>query len=370
LESDINKFMVKDEGQGKKDFHEPLVSILVLNYNGKKFLKECFDSILKSTYSNYEIALVDNNSTDDSVAYTEAHYPMVRIVQTHKNGGYSRAYNIAFREAQGKYYILLNNDVVVAKNWLEPLVTVAETDDKIGALQPKIRSLIDYGYFEYAGACGGFMDKYGYPFLRGRIFYTIEQDEGQYDDEMSVFWTSGAAMFVRADALKKSGDLDEDFVHHMEEIDLCWRLHLVDYRLKVIPESVIYHYAGATIKADSFKKIYWNHRNGIFTLIKNLEKGNLAKILLVRYTLDVINVFHAAIGQLDFKHAYAVVKSHIWLLLHIPMIFRKRREVQKLRVVPDKEYQYLMYNKILVFDYFLRGKKTFKSLGFKINKED
>ncbi|MCK4755289.1 MAG: glycosyltransferase family 2 protein, partial [Calditrichia bacterium] len=236
--------MVRDEDQNKTKNREPLVSILVLNYNGKKFLKECFDSILKSTYPNFEIALVDNNSSDDSVAYTQADYPMVKIVQTHRNAGYSRAYNIAFREVQGKYYILLNNDVVVAENWLEPLVNVAESDSKIGALQPKIRSLIDDGYFEYAGASGGFMDKYGYPFLRGRIFYTIERDEGQYDDKSFVFWTSGAAMFVRAEALEKSGDLDEDFVHHMEEIDLCWRLHLVDYRLKVIPESVIYHYAG------------------------------------------------------------------------------------------------------------------------------
>jgi GT2 family glycosyltransferase len=360
--------MVRDEGQDKTKNLEPLVSILVLNYNGKKFLKECFDSILKSTYPNFEIALVDNNSSDDSVPYTEANYPMVKIVQTHSNAGYSRAYNIAFKEAKGKYYILLNNDVIVAENWLEPLVKVAEADLKIGALQPKIRSMIDDGYFEYAGASGGFMDKYGYPFLRGRIFYTIERDQGQYDDESYVFWTSGAAMFVRAEALEKSGNLDEDFVHHMEEIDLCWRLHLVDYRLKVIPDSVIYHFAGATIKADSFKKIYWNHRNGIFTLIKNLEKGNLAKTLVVRYLLDVINVLHATIGQLDFKHAYAIIKSHTWLIFNLKMMFRKRKEVQKVRVVSDKEYNFLMYNKILVFDYFLRAKKTFSSLEFKIKE--
>jgi len=360
--------MARNENQDKPALNEPLVSILVLNYNGKKFLKACFDSILKSTYTNFEIALVDNNSTDDSVAYTQTNFPSVKIIQTHENGGYSRAYNIAFKEAEGKYYILLNNDVVVAKNWLEPMVEAAESDSKIGALQPKIRSLIDDGYFEYAGACGGYMDRYGYPFLRGRIFYTIEKDEGQYDDESFVFWTSGAAMFVRAEALKKSGDLDEDFVHHMEEIDLCWRLHLVDYRLKVIPDSVIYHYAGATIKADSFKKIYWNHRNGIFTLIKNLEKGNFVKVLFIRYLLDMINVLQAVFGQFDFKHAYAITKAHIWLLLHFRMMLQKRKEVQNIRTVPDKNYHYLMYDKILVFDYFLKGKKTFKSLDFKIEK--
>jgi GT2 family glycosyltransferase len=360
--------MVRNEDRNRTKSNEPLISILVLNYNGKKFLKACFDSILKSTYSNFEIALVDNDSTDDSVTFTEEHYPMVKIIQTGKNGGYSRAYNIAFKATHGKYYLLLNNDVVVAKDWLEPLVETAEADDKIGALQPKIRSLIDDGYFEYAGACGGFMDKFGYPFLRGRIFYTIEKDEGQYNNSTEVFWTSGAAMFVRAEALNKSGDLDEDFVHHMEEIDLCWRLHLVGYRLKVIPDSVIYHYAGATIKADSFKKIYWNHRNGIFTLIKNLERGNLLKKLLGRYILDMINIIHASIGQLDLKHTYAIIKSYIWLMSHLSLMIRKRREVQNLRVVHDKEYQYLLYDKTLVFDYFLKGKKTFKSLGFKIEE--
>lgn len=358
--------MVRNGDQERTNLSEPLVCILVLNYNGMKFLKACFDSILKSTYPNFEIALVDNKSTDESVAFTKEHYPMVNIIQTGRNGGYSRAYNVAFRETTGKYFILLNNDVEVAKDWLEPLVRVAEEDEKIGALQPKIRSLIDDGYFEYAGACGGFMDKYGYPFLRGRIFYTIEKDEGQYNDETEVFWTSGAAMFVRADALKQSGDLDEDFVHHMEEIDLCWRLHLVGYRLKVVPDSVIYHYAGATIKADSFKKIYWNHRNGIFTLIKNLETKNLIIKGFLRFKLDMINIVHASIGQLDLKHASAIIKAYIWLLLHFPLMFRKRKEVQKLRTVPDKDYQYLMYNKALVFDYFLRNKKTFQSLNFKI----
>ena len=160
--------------------NEPLVSILVLNYNGKRFLKDCYDSLYQCAYSNFEIVLVDNNSTDDSVAYTRSEYPDIQIVQTGSNAGYSRAYNIAFKESRGKYFILLNNDVVVDKGWLEPLVRAAEGDETIGALQPKIRSLIDDGYFEYAGASGGFIDKYGYPFLRGRIFYTIEKDEGQY----------------------------------------------------------------------------------------------------------------------------------------------------------------------------------------------
>jgi len=349
--------------------NEPLVSILVLNYNGIQFLKACFDSLLESTYSNFEIVLIDNDSTDDSVSFTNASYPTIRVVQTHLNGGYSRAYNIAFREAQGKYFVLLNNDVVVDKQWLEPLVEAAENDSSIGALQPKIRSLIDEGYFEYAGASGGFIDKYGYPFLRGRIFYTIEKDEGQYDDERALFWTSGAAMFLRAAALEKSGNLDEDFVHHMEEIDLCWRLHLVGYRLKVIPASVIYHYAGATIKADSFKKLYWNHRNGIITMIKNLQRHNLLKAIVIRYILDAINVFYAAMIQFDPKHSYSIIKSHWWIATHIRFILSKRKTVQALRRVDDTAYFALVYQRSLVIDYFLRGKKAFQQLHFNENTE-
>jgi GT2 family glycosyltransferase len=356
--------MIYSDVNSNSKTHEPMVSILVLNYNGRKFLKECFESLLKSEYSNYEIVLVDNNSSDDSVDFTLSGYPMVKVIQTNSNSGYSRAYNIAFKETKGKYYILLNNDVVVEKNWLEPLVDAAENDDRIGALQPKIRSLIDDGYFEYAGASGGYMDKYGYPFLRGRIFYTIEKDEGQYNDEIPVFWTSGAAMFVRASALNKSGNLDEDFVHHMEEIDLCWRLHLVGYTLKVIPASVIYHYAGATIKADSFKKLYWNHRNGLIAMIKNLQLKNLVKSFAIRYMLDIINAFYALIVQFDIKHTYSIVKSHIWIIFHLGFILAKRRAVQNIRLVDDSEYMTLVYPGSVVMDYFLRSKKTFKSLNF------
>jgi len=344
--------------------NEPLVSILVLNYNGKHFLKACFDSLLGSDYQNFEIVLIDNNSTDDSVAFTRASFPDTRIIQTGLNGGYSRAYNIAFEHAEGKYFVLLNNDVVVDKRWLKPLVEAAEKDPSIGALQPKIRSLIDEGFFEYAGASGGYIDKYGYPFLRGRIFYTIEKDEGQYDDVRTLFWTSGAAMFLRAEALKKSGNLDEDFVHHMEEIDLCWRLQLVGYQLKVIPESVIYHYAGATIKADSFKKLYWNHRNGIITMLKNLQGKNLKRVLFIRFILDIINIFFAGIVQLDPKHSYSIIKSHCWIFTHWRFIWQKRRTVQAMREVDDEAYFSLVYHHSLVIDYFLRGKKTFQSLQF------
>ena len=351
-----------------KNNTEPLVSILVLNYNGKRFLKDCFDSLQKSAYPNYEIIMIDNKSTDDSVDFTKKNYPEIKIIQTHSNGGYSRAYNHAFESADGKYFVLLNNDVIVEKNWLEPLVESAEEDHTIAALQPKIRSLIEKDYFDYAGASGGYMDKYGYPFLRGRIFYTIEKDETQYNTEAEVFWTSGAAMFLRAEALTKSGPLDEDFFLHMEEIDLCWRLNLLGYKLKVIPKSVIYHYAGGTLKAESYGKLYWNHRNGWITLIKNLEKGNLLKVSVVRYLLDVLNLLYAGFIQFNPAHAYAILKSHVWILFHLKFLLKKRKLVQDIRVKSDSDISHLVYQKALVFAYFFRKKKTFQSLGFRADK--
>jgi GT2 family glycosyltransferase len=347
----------------------PLVSILVLNYNGKKYLKECFDSLLKGTYSAIEIILVDNNSTDESVRFTQENYQQIKIIQTHANKGYSRAYNIAFQYASGKYYVLLNNDIIVSQNWLHPLVETAEKDDSIGALQPKILSITDKDYFEYAGASGGFIDKYGYPFLRGRIFYFTEKDTGQYDDEVEVFWTSGAAMFVKAEALMKSGHLDEDFVHHMEEIDLCWRLHLAGYKLKVIPESTIFHYAGATIKPESYKKLYWNHRNNIFMLMKNLEGKNLLKILFVRYLFDMVNIFYSFIIRFNIRHSFAILSAHFWIISHVFLILKKRQDVQRKRIVKDEAIQKLVYKRSIVMDYFIKKKLTFSSLDFIMNEQ-
>ncbi len=343
----------------------PLVSVLVLNYNGKKFLQECFDSLKSGTYKSTEILLIDNKSTDDSIAFTKEHYPDVRIVQTHANAGYSRAYNIAFNHAQGKYVVMLNNDVRVDPDWLKPMVDVAENDPDIAALQPKILSMLEPNHFEYAGASGGYIDRYGYPFLRGRIFFTIEPDEGQYQDEQEVFWTSGAAMFLRREAIEKSLNLDEDFVHHMEEIDLCWRLHLTGFRLKVVPKSVIWHYAGATIKTDSYMKLYWNHRNNIFMMIKNLELVNICLFLPARVLLDFINIFSAILLRQDLRHSFAIISSYFWLVANFGLILRKRRVVQHIRTVPDRQVFRLVYPGSIVLKYFIQRKKTFSILKFK-----
>jgi len=340
----------------------PSVCVMVLNYNGQQFLKDCFDSLRACIYPNFRVMMVDNKSTENDVDYVEQNYPEVQILQTGKNAGYSRAYNIAFKNSDAKYFVLLNNDVKVKPDWLDHLVEAAEKDESIGALQPKIQSMVQEGHFEYAGASGGFMDYLGYPFMRGRLFFDIEKDEGQYDDEAELFWTSGAAMFARASALEKSGGLDEDFVHHMEEIDLCWRLHLAGYKLKVIPKSMILHFDGGTIKPFSFMKLYWNHRNGIFMLIKNLSYKTLLITMFKRYTLDLINVFYSALVRFDFKHSQAILKAHFWILGHMGFIIKKRKQTQQNAIVSAQEVEQLFYPKSIILQYFLKSKRTFKEL--------
>jgi GT2 family glycosyltransferase len=340
---------------------QPLVSILVLNHDGKRFLDDLYASLKSSTYPNFQVMLIDNASTDDSVAYTQTHYPWVNVFETGCNGGFSYAYNEAFKRAKGKYYLVLNNDVTVDPGWIEPLVAAMEADTGLGAVQPKLVSMLDPSDFEYAGASGGFLDVYGFPFLRGRLFNTLEKDEGQYDDDVRIFWTTGAAMLVRAEALKWTGGLDEDFVHHMEEIDLCWRMNLVGYRLKAIPQSVVYHYGGATIKPDSYQKIYWNHRNSVFMLLKNLSGKNLIKRLFGRWLLDLMAISFA-VAKWDWNRARAIIAGHNWLVLRAGYIKRQRTAVQALRKVEDEELDHLFYQGSVALSYFLKGKRSYQQV--------
>lgn len=341
--------------------NKPLVSILVLNYNGQRFLDDCFQSLQAASYPEVEIIMIDNKSTDKSVDYVEKMYPGVKIFQNGVNGGFSLAYNNAFKIANGKYYVILNNDVKVDPGWLEPMVEAAENDPKIGAIQPKLIAMLEPDKFEYAGASGGFMDIYGFPFARGRLFETVETDNGQYDDAVRVFWTTGAAMFVRADALNFSGNLDEDFVHHFEEIDLCYRLNLAGYELWVTPKSKVLHYGGGIISYNSYKKLYWNHRNSVLMMIKNLECKNLAVIISIRFCLDAIALFQS-LFTLKLKRVAAITHAYIWIILHPGLITKKRREVKKMRKICDDKIAGLLYTKSVALQYYLKKRKTFKEL--------
>lgn len=326
-----------------------------------RFLKDCFDSLQETTYANHELVLLDNNSTDESVEFIRKNYPGTRILQTGFNGGYSLAYNIAFEACNGRYLVMLNNDVRVHPGWLEPQVKEMESDEKIAAVQPKLISMHDTSLFEYAGACGGFLDIYGYPFARGRVFFTVESDTAQYNDTADIFWATGAAMLVRLSALKECGNLDKDFVHHMEEIDLCWRMNLAGFKLKVVPEAVVEHYGGATIIPDSYKKTYWNHRNSIFMLFKNLESKNLFPLLFKHFLLDELATIWF-MAKLQIHKVYAVQAAHIWILFHLRMLIKNRRLAQQKRKVSDKEVFKLIYPRSIAFRYFLFGEKTFTQL--------
>ena len=339
----------------------PLVHVVVLNYNGMRFLKDCFDSLKNSGYPNFETVLLDNLSTDESVSYIQKNYPETRILQTGSNSGYSRAYNHAFENCSGKYIVLLNNDVKVRPGWLGPLVDEAESYDSIAALAPKLVSMHDTTLFEYAGACGGYLDIFGYPFARGRVFFTLEKDIGQYEDNATVFWVTGAAMFVRLSALKQCGNLDVDFVHHMEEIDLCWRMNLAGFKLKVVPKSIVEHYGGATIIPDSYRKTYWNHRNSIFMLFKNLERKNLFIILFKHFLLDQMASAWFFVN-LKWHKVFAVQWAQVWVLAHLGMILRKRKEAQKVRKVSDESIFKIIYPRSIAMRYFVHGEKTFQQL--------
>ncbi len=339
----------------------PEVAVIVLNHNGKKFLDDCFNSLRLTTYSNYKIYLLDNASTDNDVEYVQANFPEVVIIQNTQNNGFCAAYNLAFKQCKGKYFLCLNNDVKVKPDWLTHLVNVAEEDDMIAALQPKIVSFFDETKFEYAGSSGGMMDVYGFPFLRGRVFDTIEDDNGQYNEVIDVFWTCGAACFIRASVLNEIGNFDETIVHHMDEIDLNWRMHLLGYKVKVVPQSVILHYGGATIQQQSFKKMYWNHRNSLYLLLKNYGLQNAISKTIIHILLDYMAA-GKSIVSLEFTRAFAILYAHIWIVLNIFLIVKKRKQVQKIRTKNDEYILKSMYPRSVVLQYFFGKKKTYTEL--------
>jgi len=339
----------------------PLVSVIIPNYNGVALLKGCLSSLIGASYPNVEFIMVDDASNDESERLVRERFPSVRVIRNPQNIGFSKASNLGIRAASGKYVILLNNDVEVEQGWLEPLVAEMESKPHLAACQPKILSLKDRNRFEYAGAAGGLMDYLGYPFLRGRIFETMEMDHGQYDDPRDIFWTSGAAMCIRKEDLDHTGLLDEDFVFHMEEVDLCWRMHLMGYSLSYVPQSRVYHIAGATIKPHTFMKIYYNHRNSQMMLMKNLGGRVLLPIMAKRFLLEFLTMAYA-IRKGNLIWFEAVLCSLIWLFFHPGLIVSKRREVQRMRKVSDDEILKMIYPKSIVFDYYLRGKKKYSDL--------
>jgi len=290
--------------------NKPKVAVVILNWNGLKFLQQFLPSVLQSTWPNLEIVVGDNGSTDGSVEFLKGRYANeVTVIQNDQNYGYTGGYNRVINQVTADYYILLNSDIEVTPNWIEPVIKMMEADANIAAVAPKIKAFDNKNYFEHAGAAGGFIDKLGYPFCRGRLFYEIEEDKGQYDKSSEIFWASGAALFIRSDRWRETGGFDERFFAHMEEIDLCWRLKNMGYKVMYCAHSTVYHVGGGTLNAENPFKTYLNFRNNLWLIKKNMPAMRSAWVISIRMWLDLLALIRF-MGEGKRKDAWAVSKAH------------------------------------------------------------
>jgi GT2 family glycosyltransferase len=327
------------------------VAIVILNYNGKQYLQKFLPTVLTHS-SGYEVWVADNASTDGSMDWLRQHHPEVHTLQITHNKGYAGGYNYALTAIQAEYYVLLNSDVEVTPGWIEPVIAYMRSDEKIGACQPKIRAFDLPTHFEYAGAAGGYMDYLGYPFCRGRIFDTREEDQGQYNDTEDIFWATGACLFVQAEAFHQAGGFDERFFAHMEEIDLCWRLLNMGYRITYCGYSTVYHVGGGTLHKSNPRKTFLNYRNNLIMLYKNLPIGRRWKTILMRLVLDGISsVRFMATGA--WPDVWAIVQAHFAFYGMVPSI---SRDLQR------TTYRAPLYYRSVVWEYFVNKRHTFPQL--------
>jgi len=340
---------------------EPLVEVIVLNTNGGKHIEGCLKGLKNTKYGNLRVSVVDQNSSDGSPELIERKYRWVNLVRNKINNGFVGGCNQILRKSKARYCVLLNDDTEQDPNWIRELVRVAEKDESIAALQPKIRSLRNKKMFEYAGAGGGYMDRYGFELCRGRVFFDVEEDKGQYDDLRGVFWCCGVAMFLRMDVLKKIGYLDDDFFIYYEETDLCWRMNLAGYKQVYVPTSVVYHLGSATMgdlnKGFKFSKIFLLHRNGWTTVLKNYSIKTWFRIVPMKILLELI-------AFLRFLHVQparsaAILTANLWILVHPFSAFKKNRRTARLRKVSDREIMRGMIKRNIPLSYFISGKKKF-----------
>jgi GT2 family glycosyltransferase len=329
-------------------------AVVILNWNGKKFLEKFLPPLIQHTGQDASIIVADNCSTDDSVQFLQTNFPGIRVINNPDNGGFARGYNLALKEVEAEYYILLNSDIEVTENWIGPVIRLMDSDLSIGACQPKIRSYHEPKKFEYAGAAGGFIDKFGYPFCRGRMFLQIEEDHGQYDDTHEVFWATGACLFVRSHLYHEMGGFDEDFFAHMEEIDFCWRLSNAGYRIMYCPESTVFHIGGGTLPKASWKKTYLNFRNNFILLYKNLPDSWLVRVFAVRLMLDAVAALKFLV-QAGFKDFWAVARAHFSFYRSFAKTRQKRKAIKQGSIKN-------IYRGSLVFDYYILRKRRFSQL--------
>jgi GT2 family glycosyltransferase len=336
--------------------HNPSIAIVILNWNGRAFLEKFLPMVLSATYPNQKIIVADNASTDDSLIFLREKYPQIRVIENPGNEGFAKGYNLALQQIESDYYVLLNSDVEVTPGWIEPIISLMEKNPSIAACQPKLLSYDNKKEFEYAGASGGWIDKFGYPFTRGRIFDDCEQDHGQYDDAIPCFWATGAAMFVRSKVYHDLGGLDEYFFAHQEEIDLCWRMQLHGYKIFVEPKSVVYHVGGGTLPKGNSKKVFLNFRNNLIMLAKNLSFSKALLIIPIRFILDALAAYRGLMKG-DAGGWVAIANAHFSFIKWI--FFEKKKNIKI-----DKSNRQLsgVYSGSIIWQYFIKKRKTFSEI--------
>ncbi len=333
----------------------PLVAVVILNFNGKKYLEQFLPSVMATTYQPIQIVLADNGSTDDSIEFVEKNYPTITLLKNSVNLGFAGGYNWALKLVDAPYYVLLNSDVAVKPNWVDPIIALMEANEMVAACQPKLLSFKETGLFEYAGAAGGWIDSLGYPFSRGRVFDVCEPDIGQYNHSQDIFWATGAAMFVKSGIFHALNGFDPYFFAHQEEIDLCWRMQLKGYRVMVCPDSVVYHVGAGTLPRGG-RKVFLNFRNNLIMMAKNLPLNELLWKIPVRFCLDALSAWKGLLSGDRFFFT-AIIKAHI-SFFYWCLIGDKRGMIKP---IPMKKLMGV-YNGSVVWNYFVEKKMRFSEI--------
>lgn len=335
-------------------------AVVILNWNGRKMLEQFLPSVVERSSEMAEVIVADNASTDDSLQWLNQHFPQLRTIVLDTNYGFAEGYNKALQQVEATYYVLLNSDVEVTDHWLNPLIRFMDEHDEVAACQPKLRAVTDHEAFEYAGAAGGFIDRLGYPFCRGRLFDTVERDGGQYDEPMEVHWATGACLMIRAADYWRVKGLDGRFFAHNEEIDLCWRLRLAGRKIYCLPESIVYHVGGGTLPKDNPRKTLLNFRNNLTMLYKNLPDDDLASVMRWRWLLDYVAAFQALILQRHWGDCKAVFVARHQFRKWKKDFLRDRIDIQKTRNDNGISQDRCRFS--LLWQYYVKGRKHFSQL--------
>lgn len=338
----------------------PKLAIVVLSYNGKDLLGKFLPPILETRTDYAKVFVVDNASTDGTYEYLQEHFKEVNVIRLTVNKGFTNGYVESLPFIEAEYYVLISSDVEVSPGWIDPVIQLMDSDKTIGICQPKIKSYNQKTHFEYSGAAGAYIDRYGYPFCRGRIFFTVEEDKGQYQDNREVFWCSGACMFIRSEVYHGIGGFDNEYYAHMEDIDLSWRAKNAGYKVMVCPQAEVFHVGGHIISYGSPGKIFRNYKNGLIMMVKNMTTGNIWGRLIFRLLLDNIAAIRALLTG-NIREYKAIFKAHLQFYSGLRHWFRKRKQAKKAVNNPNRSG---IYNHSIVWQYFIAKKDSFDKLGW------